>query len=210
MIVAGYTRVSTDEQATSGLGLEAQTATITDTIRARGGTIAGWYTDHGVSGSTMDRPGLAGALAALAAHTADTLAVAKLDRLGRSTVGVLTLVERLEADGYGLIVCDLGLDTTTPVGQFTLSIMAAFGQLERRMISDRTRAALAAAKARGVRVGRPRIVDELVVDFARNLRSAGDSYAGIAADLGASGHPTAHGGPWTASTVRWLLTERSP
>ena len=113
-------------------------------------------TDVGVSGTVApdDRPGLGSALAALDAGEADVLIAASLSRIGRRTADVLALVDRAAA-GWHLVVLDLALDTSTPTGEFALTMLAAVAQLERRQTSERTTAALAAAKARGQRLGRP-------------------------------------------------------
>ena len=108
------------------------------------------------SGRTMrSRPGMAAAISAVESGIADGIICAKLDRLSRSVLDFATLVCRAQADGWNLVVLDLGLDLNTPQGRFTAHVLCAAAQLERELISTRTRDALAAAKRRGVRVGAP-------------------------------------------------------
>ena len=210
MRAVAYTRVSTEEQATSGLGLAAQRATIATAVLGKGGTIVAELADEGISGSIAadERPGVAEALALIAAGTADTLVVAKLDRLGRSAYDVLGIAQRAEREGWALVVLDLGLDTTTPVGRFTLTILAGVAQLERDLIRQRTREALAAKKARGERVGRPPELDPEVVARVLHLRQT-MTLREVADVLNHEGTPSARGGPWSASTVRWVCGRRA-
>jgi DNA invertase Pin-like site-specific DNA recombinase len=155
MKAIGYIRVSTREQGDSGLGLDAQRATIeADAIR-RGWPPVCLIIDSGYSGASTDRPGVAQALAMLEAGQADALVVAKLDRLSRSVGDFAGLMDLARRQGWALIALDLGVDTTTPAGEMMANVMASFAQFERRVIAQRTKDALAQAKARGVRLGCP-------------------------------------------------------
>ena len=158
-----YYRVSTVQQGRSGLGLDAQRATVQKHLAAVGGRLIGEFTDI-ESGKRTDRPELAKAIAACQQHRA-TLVVAKLDRLARNAPFLLTVYEGLKERAAGVHFCDLPDLPSGPMGLFFVSLMAAIARLERDLTSDRTKAALAAAKARGVKLGNP------------NLRSDG---AGIA------------------------------
>lgn len=205
MTVLGYIRVSTDEQARSGLGLGAQRQVI-EAEAARHGWTAEHVADEGVSGSVRpeDRPGLGPVLAGLA--VGDALIVAKLDRLGRSALDVLRLAEASRDKGWRLVACDLGLDTGTPVGAFTLTALAAVAQLERDLIAQRTRDALQELKRQGVRLGRPVAVPQDVRDRIVTLHGRGLSLRRIADVLNDDGVPTVRGGVrWHGSTVRGVL-----
>jgi DNA invertase Pin-like site-specific DNA recombinase len=152
-----YLRVSTDQQGRSGLGIEAQRAVVAAHVSQAGGLLI-HELEETESGKKSDRPQLAAALAACRTYRA-TLIVAKLDRLTRDTAFLLTLV-----DGQGeagVVFCDLPMLPPGPIGKFFLTVMAAIAELERGFISMRTKAAMAALKARGVKLGNP------------NLRSAG-------------------------------------
>lgn len=210
MRAVSYVRVSTDEQAASGLGLEAQRAAIATAVLAKGGSLVAELADEGVSGSVPaeERPGVALALELIRTGQADALVVAKLDRLGRSAYDVLGLAQRAEREGWAMVVLDLGLDTTTPVGRFTLTILAGVAELERNLIRQRTRDALAAKKARGERVGRAPVLERATVDRVLELR-AGHTLRDVAAIMEREGWATARGGPWSASTVLWICSGRA-
>lgn len=143
-----YYRVSTARQGQSGLGLEAQEEAVRRLIEFRGGTINKAYREV-ESGANNARPLLAEALKAARTENA-TLVVAKLDRLARDAKFLLTLAD----SGVPILFGDFpDLDATTPVGRMVLTQMAAVAEFERRRISERVTAALAAAKARGVKLG---------------------------------------------------------
>jgi DNA invertase Pin-like site-specific DNA recombinase len=148
-----YYRVSTDRQGVSGLGLEAQQATVGAYVAAAQGKIVISYQEV-ESGTRNDRPKLALALSACRAQHA-VLIVAKLDRLTRDT-GFLLSVGR-NADDAGVVFCDLPQLPAGPAGKFMLTLFGAVAELERGMISQRTVAALAALKARGVKLGGPNL-----------------------------------------------------
>lgn len=142
MSVYGYTRVSTAEQGESGLGLEAQEA-----------AILAVYSDAKIQrevasgGRTANRPVLQGLRTSL--RRGDTLVVAKLDRLTRSLGDWGRLVEEAQHRGWNLVVLDAQFDLSTPTGEAMAGMLAVFAQLERRMISQRTKEGLAAKRARG-------------------------------------------------------------
>jgi len=152
-----YRRVSTDEQADSGLGLDAQASAIDRTIEARRWTVAAALSDEGVSGSVAPtaRPALAEALRMLAAGKADALVVAKLDRATRSVADLCHLLDLSDRQGWDFIALDLGIDTSTPMGRAMAQMAGVFSELERKMIGQRTSDALQALKASGRRLGRP-------------------------------------------------------
>ena len=197
----GYTRVSTAEQADTGLGLAAQRAAIDAAAQQRGWDVT-YYTDAGVSGKAVG-PQLSTVLDLLAKGQGDGLVVAKLDRLSRSIINAANIIAAAQKQGWALVVLDLGMDLTTPAGEAMAHMLAVFGQFERRMISQRTRDALAAKKARGERVGRPRLADTGLVERIVADRATGLSFARIAAALEAEGTPSPTGRQnWQASTTR--------
>jgi DNA invertase Pin-like site-specific DNA recombinase len=201
-----YTRVSTDEQTRSGLSLEAQQAELEAEARRRGWTDTELITDAGQSAATNDRPGLHDALERLEAGQASMLVATRLDRLARSTLGFAQLMEAARKQGWAVVVLDLNLDMTTPTGKFVADIMAAVAELERAMIAARTRAALAAKKARGQRVGREPEIPEAVRRRILREHRAGRPMTAIAHDLTARGVPTARGAAaWSKNTVRRVI-----
>ena len=141
-----YCRVSTAKQGASGLGLEAQRAAVNGYLNGGDWRIVGEFVEV-ESGRNADRPELAKALACARLHRA-ALVVAKVDRLTRS----LAFLSKLLEAGVDVRFCDLPT-IEGPTGRFMLQQMAAVAELEAGMISTRTKAALAAAKARGVKLG---------------------------------------------------------
>jgi DNA invertase Pin-like site-specific DNA recombinase len=144
-----YYRVSTDKQNKSGLGLEAQAVAVKQYLNGGKWQIVGTFTEA-ESGKRDDRPALAQALAMCRIHNA-TLIVAKLDRLARNTKFLLTVVEN--SGEAGVVFCDLPAIPEGPTGKFLLTQMASVAELEAGLISQRTKAALQAAKAAGTVLG---------------------------------------------------------
>jgi len=173
MAAIGYARVSTTEQ-----NLDLQLTALQAAGAAR------IFADNGVSGSTAERPQLSKAMERLEAG--DVLTVWKLDRLGRNTRHVLDVIENLRERGVGFRSLTEGLDTTGPMGTAMLTIMAAFGQLERDTMIERTRAGLAAAAANNRHGGRPRKLDDAAAARARELKDKGINARDIGKMLGVS------------------------
>lgn len=203
MRVLGYVRVSTEEQTNSGAGLEAQRRAIVAECERRGWQLVELIDDAGFSAKDLKRPGVQEALRVLEAGDASALVVAKLDRLSRSMLDFAGLMARAQQQGWALVALDCAVDTTTPAGEAMAHLLATFAQFERRLISQRTKEALAVKKAQGVQLGRPSNVPEEVMSRIVRERAAGRSYAAIADALTAEGVPTAQGGRrWHAATVR--------
>jgi len=158
-VLIGYARVSTEEQS---LGLQV------DALWAAG--CSELFEDHGVSGSTTQRPGLWMALAAC--KPGDVLVAWKLDRLGRSQLDLVNLVEDLRRREVGLKVLTgegAAIDTTQPHGRLIFGVFAAMSEFERELIRERTAAGMQAAKRRKVHVGRPLKMTAERVAAARQL-----------------------------------------
>lgn len=211
-----YLRVSTDAQGRSGLGLEAQQAAVTTYLNGGNWELVDSFVEV-ESGRNSDRPELAKALAACKRHKA-TLVVAKLDRLSRSVAFLARLMEA----GVDFVACD-----NPHANKLMVHMLAAFAEHERDQISARTKAALAAAKARGVKLGGPKLADARigavetlkagadaraanVLPVVRDIQAAGiTSLNAIASTLNARGVPTARGGMWTHQGVKNLLARAS-
>ena len=207
-----YYRVSTDKQGKSGLGLEAQRATVVSFLNGGSWELVADFTEI-ESGRKSDRPELAKALAACKRQKAK-LVIAKLDRLSRNVHFISGLME----SGVDFIACDMPHANKT-----TIHIMAVMAEAYRDQVSVHTKAALQAAKARGVVLGNPnldavrdRAVASVKADadrFAKNvapvireIQSSGvASHRGIARSLNARGVATARGGEWTAVQVGSIL-----
>jgi DNA invertase Pin-like site-specific DNA recombinase len=159
MTLIGYVRVSTAEQ---------NTALQTDALDKAGCERV--FTDT-VSGSITQRPGLSSALGFL--REGDVLVVWRLDRLGRSLPNLIEVVAELETRGIGFRSLTEVIDTTTPGGRLIFHVFGALGQFERDLISERTKAGLSAAAARGRKGGRKPVVTEDKLQKARRLLAQG-------------------------------------
>lgn len=208
-----YLRVSIDRQGESGLGLEAQRKAVADYLNGGSWSLAAKFVEVESGKRSNNRPKLAAALAACKKLKAK-LVVAKMDRLSRNVAFIATMMD----SGVEFVACDNPNAT-----RLTLHILAAVAEHEREMISQRTKAALAAAKARGVRLGGPKLAmatklgnagNKAAADrFAANvapviqqIRASGaTSLRAIAAALNARGVATARGGQWNATQVMTVL-----
>lgn len=215
----GYLRVSTDEQR---LGPEAQRASIEAWAAREGVAVLAWHVDQGVSGASPieARAGLCAALAGLREHGAGLLVVAKRDRVARDVV-VASLVERAAvAAGARLVSADGTANGDTPADQFMRTVIDGGAQYERALIRGRTKAALAAKKARGERVGSVpygfrlaadgvRIEadadEQAVLAAVRELRAAGMSHRAIVAALAARGLVSRAARPFGQTQVARML-----
>jgi DNA invertase Pin-like site-specific DNA recombinase len=217
-----YHRVSTDRQGQSGLGLEAQQKAVADYLNGGNWELVGEYTEV-ESGKRNDRPQLAAALEACKKHKAK-LVIAKLDRLARNVHFISGLME----SGVDFVAADM-----PEANKLTVHIMAAMAEHEREQISARTKAALAAAKARGKKLGwsMPSRKEEQAAaarKAVRNSKANADRFAantlpiikeieasgistlkGIAGALNARGVKTARGGKWYAATVKNVLAREA-
>lgn len=154
MSTYAYLRVSTDLQ---DHGVDAQRAAISKAVE-----VDEWFEERASGKDTKGRPVFTELINRICAEQG-TLVVSKLDRLGRSTLDVLSVFARVHECGGNIKVLDLGLDTSTPMGKFMLTVLLGFAELEREMIRQRTRDGLAAAKAKGVTLGRPKTWEDQVI-----------------------------------------------
>ena len=219
MLFVTYLRVSTDRQGKSGLGLEAQRKAVADHVAGKG-QIAAEYVEV-ESGKRNDHPQLARALTE-AKRLGAVLLIAKLDCLARNVAFIVNLLEA----GVEIAAADM-----PQANRFLLHVMAAVAEHEAHAISERTKAALAAAKARGVALGwsMPSRAEEQrqaackgaqsnagaadrhaanVLPVIRQIAAGGASLRQVAAELNARGIMTARGGQWHATTVRNALARR--
>lgn len=197
----GYVRVSTEEQEESGLGVAAQISDITNECARRG-----WdfeiLMDLGKSGKHIN-PELRRALDLLRAGRADALVVTKMDRLARSTKNAADIIETAQTQGWNLVMLDVAIDLATPAGEAMANMLATFAQFERRMISQRTKEALAARKRDGKHNGRRTAIPAELLNRICEHREAGESFAAVARGLSADGYVSPTGlTTWQESTVR--------
>ncbi|WP_347756803.1 recombinase family protein [Agrococcus sp. ProA11] len=199
----GYLRVSTEEQANSGLGLEAQRDTIQRYADAHGWEVT-WYVDEGLSAKSLDRPQLQAALARLHVipkrRDVDGIVVAKLDRLSRSVHDFSGILKLAAARKWSVVAIDLGVDTSTPTGKLVANVMMSVAEWEREVIGERTSAAMQAAKRQGRHMGRVSTLPQRTGDRLLALRAT-YTLTATAAALNAEGLTTATGAPWTVNTV---------
>jgi DNA invertase Pin-like site-specific DNA recombinase len=201
-------RVSTSEQALSGLGIDAQRVTVAAYAERKGLKIVGEYCDEGISAKSLKgRPAALAALEAVRTGKAAGLLVAKMDRLSRSVVDGAGLMEQAGREGWALHFADLDIDTSTPAGEMAANIIISGSQYERRLISQRTRDALAAKRARGERLG---AAPALPLEVTRRIireRGEGRTFQAIADELMAEGIPTARGKHcWYPATIKAVVT----
>jgi DNA invertase Pin-like site-specific DNA recombinase len=203
--VIGYVRVSTDEQGTNGVGLVAQRAAIEAECDRRGWEPLRIEQDV-LSGRNLNRPGLQRALDACRTGNVAGVVVAKLDRLSRSLIDFAGLLERARREDWNLVALDLGVDLSTPSGEFLASVMASAAQWERRIIGQRTKEALAVKKAQGVRLGRPPSIPPTLAKRIVRMRERGMTLQAICDRLNDEGVPTARGGRlWRSTSLRAVL-----
>lgn len=206
-ILVPYRRVSTREQADKGAGLGAQHTTLTHGLAMRGQTALTWdCQDKGKSGKDMNREGLDAALKLVRAGEAGGIIVSKLDRLSRSLLDFAFLMATANKEGWNIVALDLGLDLRTPAGQMMAGILAVFAQFERDVISQRTRDGLAEKKAQGVRLGRPRSIDDDLLSAIVGMYQVNPNFSAVARWLNEAQHKTPHGGKqWYPASVQKIL-----
>lgn len=215
----GYLRVSTESQADSGLGLEAQQAAISAAATRIGLPLEEVFTDTVSGGLALEyRPGLLAALDVLG--SGDALIVAKRDRLGRDVLHVSMIQRLVERKGARIVSPDTP-DDDSPTSILIRQILDAFSQFERQIIRQRTRAAMAVAKQQGRRVGRvpfgmalgddgrtlvPNLEERAVLAEIHRLRNRGYALFSIAEELNARGWRNRQNRPWQANFIGQLLS----
>lgn len=223
MRVVGYIRVSTEEQASEGVSLDAQRAKLEAYARLYELDLVAVEVDAGASAKTLERPGLRRALARLEGGDVEGLLIAKLDRLSRSVADWNALIEAHFGPGGGRQLFSVAdsIDTRTAAGRLVLNVLMSVAQWERETIVERTRDAMAHKRTRSERVGQVPFGHDLAPD-GRNLvpnarelaaladvrrwRAEGRTLRAIAAELTRLGVPTKNGRPtWTHTTVADIL-----
>lgn len=206
MTVYAYCRVSTGGQGESGLGMEAQQTRIAEECERRG-----WeptFVCEVESGKNMNRPLLQEMLQQL--DSGDVVIAAKLDRLSRSVYDFSALMAQSTNQGWEMVLLEPSVDTTTPHGKFTANIFAAVAELERELISQRTKEALAVLKSNGKQLGAPVQIPNNIAIRIHDERKFGMTYREIADGLNLDDVPTVKGGAWEASTIQRVLNRERP
>lgn len=222
-----YLRVSGDEQAAKGYGLDVQRARCTAYAQAHGWVIADHhvYTDAAISGTApvSKRPALAALLAAIDAGEVNAVVVYALDRLGRKLKLVLELVDQIAKAGAFFASVTQQLNTAGPYGTFILHVMASLAELEcgviaQRMTDGRNKRGLIDGERGGrlpmgyTRQGGAILVDDRAAAYVRQIftaRAQGDTLTSIADSLNAANVPTPRGGTWHASSVSVILNNEA-
>ncbi len=187
MKAVAYARVSTTNH---GQDTENQLHTIRDVARNRSFDLTREYVDTGVSGTAESRPALDDMIRDARHGRFQVIIIAALDRLGRNVRQTLNLIHELETHGVALISLREGMDFTTPIGKMLLTQLLAFAQLERDLISDRVKTAIAVKRSQAKRAGkpwihgRPRKTDDAITGEIRSLRAAGKTIREIAEAVG--------------------------
>lgn len=173
-----YARVST----TNGQNPEMQPEELRQYCARRGWKVAGEYVDRGISGSREQRPELDRLLTACRKRQADAVVVYRYDRFARSLRQLVNALEEFRSLGINFVSLHEGVDTSTPNGRLVFGIFATIAEFERELIRERVRSGLASAKAKGKRLGRPRVIVD--AQQIASLRVQGHSWAEIAAKVG--------------------------
>src|ERR1039458_3853522 len=158
MRAAIYARVSTN----NGQNPEMQLRELREYCKRRGLEIAGEYVDAGVSGAKEHRPQLDALLAACRKRCVDAVVVYRYDRFARSLRQLVNALEEFRSLGIEFISLHEGVDTSTPNGRLVFGIFASIAEFERELIRDRVRSGMAAAKAKGKRIGRPKVAVDVL------------------------------------------------
>ena len=179
MKAAIYARVST---ANNGQDPTVQTRELEEYCQRRGWKVADQYIDVGISGAKEKRPELSRLMANAHRRKFDTVIVWKFDRFARSVSHLLRALETFKALGIEFVSLSEQMDTSTPTGKMVFTVLGAVAELERSLIAERVKAGLRNARAKGKRLGRPRVA----VDAARiaALRALGQPWTAIAGKLG--------------------------
>ena len=180
MRAAIYARVSTN----NGQDPTVQTRELREYCQRRGWEVAGEYVDAGVSGAKERRPQLDALLSACRKRQTDAVVVYRYDRFARSLRQLVNALEEFRSLGIEFISLHEGVDTSTPNGRLIFGIFASIAEFERELIRDRIKSGIAAARAKGKGLGRPRVS----VDAAQvaRLRASGLSWPAVARELGVS------------------------
>ena len=201
MRVVGYIRISGGPGQDTGLGLDAQRERIKNDCAARGWTLLAFEEEIASAGSGKTRPTFERLKREMAAGKYDVLMVARLDRLVRSVYDFQLVLAEAKAGDWQMVCLDPAVDMTSPYGKAMANMAATFAELERDLISIRTKEAIARVRAGGKEWG-PKNVDPKTADKIKAWRRAGQSSYWIAARLNALGEYPPTAAEWTPALVR--------
>ncbi|BAW98036.1 site-specific recombinase for integration and excision (plasmid) [[Synechococcus] sp. NIES-970] len=217
MKAIGYIRVSTEEQATQGVSLDAQKAKLEAYAGLYDVELVEIVIDAGVSAKSLQRPGLEKALGMLDSGDVKAMVIVKLDRLTRSVKDLDWLLENYFADKFSLMSVSEQVDTRTASGRLVLNVLMSVAQWERETIGERTSAALQHKKSQGEHIGGvgfgyrvtgkklAKTKEYKAVELIQKLRNEGKTLQAIADHLNGEGIQTARGGKWYPMTVSNII-----
>lgn len=221
MKTIGYIRVSSEGQAESGLSLAGQEEKIRQYCKLKDLDLIEVVEDAGISAKNLKRVGVQRVLGMASRKEFDALVIYKLDRMFRSTVDALETSALMDKWGVALHSIEESLNTKSAMGEFFFTLMAALAQMERKMIGERTRFALAKKKANGERLGGrlpygyteeeggrlvENLEEQLIILQIRKWRDHGATLRSICKGL--KTFPTRAGGPWQPSTISKILNRK--
>ncbi len=224
MKAVGYIRVSTNEQAESGLSLAYQTEKIKAYATALDLNLVKIIEDAGASAKDLNREGLQKAISMIEAKEADTIIILKLDRLTRSVKDLGIIVELVEKYKANLISVQDSINTSTAGGRLVLNVLGSVAQWEREANGERVKAALSVKRAKGERLGAAPFGYELnketqrleenpqeqrIMAIMRELRASGLTLQRIADELTARGIRTKTGGKWYPTTIKNVIERQA-
>ncbi|AMA10636.1 recombinase family protein [Picosynechococcus sp. PCC 73109] len=217
MKAIGYIRVSTEEQATQGVSLDAQKAKLEAYAGLYDIELVDIIIDAGQSAKSLDRPGLQKALGMLDSGEVEAMVIVKLDRLTRSVKDLDWLLENYFADKFSLMSVSEQVDTRTASGRLVLNVLMSVAQWERETIGERTSAALQHKKSQGEHIGGvgfgyevtgkklAKTKEHKTVEAIQKLRNEGKTLQAIADHLNSEGIKTQRGGRWYPTTVANII-----
>jgi site-specific DNA recombinase len=221
MTAVGYVRVSTDDQTKEGVSLDNQKSKIVAYSQLKDFDLAEIVEDAGISAKNLKRPGVQRVLQLARTKQVDAIVVYKLDRIFRSTTDALETTKAFETWGVSFHSIEETLDTRTAMGRFFFTLPAALAEMERRLIGERTKAALAHKRSRNEKTGGDipfgydltpagiliqNEIEQRVIRAIRRLNRDGYSLRRICRELEKEGHLTKRGNPvWHPQTISTIL-----
>lgn len=221
MRAIGYVRVSTEDQAQEGVSLDNQKAKIRAYATLKDLELVEIIEDVGISAKNLNRPGAQRVIALARTKKVQAIIICKLDRMFRSTVDALETARQFDNWGVGLHSISETLDTQSAMGRFFFTLTAALAEMERGIIGERTKTALAYKKSQGRVYGKvaygfrregdhllPNDEEQEAVNLILNLREQGGTYSGIAREMNQLGHRTRCNGQYFPQTIKNIIQLR--
>ena len=222
MSFIGYIRVSTDEQARSGISLDLQESKIRDYTKLNDLELSKVIRDEGESGKDLKRPGMEEVINLVNGRKIEGIIVYKLDRLSRKVIDTLNLIEQFDRHGVAFHSITERIDTKTAMGKFFITILSALAQMERDMISERTKGALNYKRSQGGLAGgipygftskgkkkEARLTkddtEQKILKTILDTHAAGGSYNKIANELNRQEISTRSNGKWYPQTIKSII-----